>query len=74
MLQAEWDEWISEAETQFALVTATEEDITFEVDDVQFIIKAGNEEMETPWLMEIVNADEMTELFETWLNDVNEDF
>ena len=30
--------------------------------------------METPWLMEIANADLMTELYETWLNDVNEDF
>ena len=30
--------------------------------------------METPWLIEIANADFMTELYETWLNDVNEDF
>lgn len=30
--------------------------------------------MELPWLMEIVNAEEMTEEFETWLNDVNDGF
>ena len=74
MLQEEWDDWYGETDTQFTFVSATESALKFEVDDVQFIIKAGSEDMELPWLMEIVNAEEMTEEFETWLNDVNDGF
>ena len=48
--------------------------ITVEVDDVEYTIKAGNDDMDQPWIMEIIDPDKIDEDKETWLNDVNEEF
>ena len=74
MLQASWEDWTEEAETQTIFISATDSTITVEVDDVEYIIKAGSDDMDQPWIMEIIDVNQMDELKETWLNDVNEEF
>ena len=70
----EWKVWVSETDLNIDEVMASDTEVVFQIDDVQFAVKAGDEEQDLPWRFEIVNYDDMNEERETWIEDVNEDF
>ena len=54
-MQSEWTEWLETAEFYATEVSATDEEGGFEIDDIQFRIKAGSDEQDQPWIFELVN-------------------
>ena len=55
-------------------MTSSDQEIVFEIDEVELSIKPGNDMEDLPWRFEIVDSGNMTEKIETWLNEVNDEF